>query len=87
LPDYLTLDQAQSAGHVRLEEVSGVGRINVLRVINSGRFPVLILDGEELIGAKQNRIANVTVLVPPQRSLRIPVSCVRLDGGLDRPIG
>jgi hypothetical protein len=37
---------------------------------------VLLYDGEELLGAKQNRILNVTVLVAAQSEARIPVSCV-----------
>lgn len=39
-------------------------------------MPVLVLDGEELVGAKQNRIVNVTILVPPWSELVIPVSCI-----------
>jgi hypothetical protein len=34
------------------------------------------LDGEELVGAKQNRILNLSLLVPARTSLEIPVSCV-----------
>jgi hypothetical protein len=37
---------------------------------------VLIVDGEELVGAKQNRIVNLSILVPAQSTLTIPVSCV-----------
>jgi predicted small secreted protein len=36
----------------------------------------LIVDGEELIGAKQNRIVNLTILVPAHSELTIPVTCV-----------
>jgi hypothetical protein len=36
----------------------------------------LFLEGEELRGAKQNRILNTSVLVPAQARLTIPVSCV-----------
>jgi hypothetical protein len=43
---------------------------------NSGKQPVLVLDGEELIGAKQNRTANVTILAPAGKTLRVPVTCV-----------
>ena len=42
---------------------------------NGAAKPVLILDGEELVGAKQNRIVNLTILVAAQQTLHIPVSC------------
>jgi hypothetical protein len=74
--DYLTLTEAVSSGHVRVTEVSDQGRVSELSVANTGTRPVLVLDGEELIGAKQNRIVNLTILVPPCVSLNIPVSCV-----------
>src|SRR4029450_650275 len=38
--------------------------------------PILMIDGEELVGARQNRILNLSVLAPGRRSLEIPVSCV-----------
>ena len=37
---------------------------------------VLLYDGEELVGAKQNRILNVSVLAGAHSKLTIPVSCV-----------
>jgi hypothetical protein len=37
---------------------------------------VLIIDGEELVGAKQNRIVNLTILVAANSTLEIPVTCV-----------
>ncbi len=37
---------------------------------------VLILDGEELVGAKQNRIVNTTILILGNSTTVIPVSCV-----------
>jgi hypothetical protein len=37
---------------------------------------VLLLDGEELVGAKQNRVLNLTVLVPAVSKTVIPVSCI-----------
>ena len=36
----------------------------------------MIVDGEELIGAKQNRIVNLTILVPARSRIHLPVSCV-----------
>jgi hypothetical protein len=47
-----------------------------LRFINRGPQPVLTIDGEELLGAKQNRVVNLTIPVPAHSTLTIPVSCV-----------
>ena len=37
---------------------------------------MLLLDGEELVGAKQNRVLNLTILAPARQAITIPVSCV-----------
>jgi hypothetical protein len=57
-------------------EVCEAGHVPELRVVNDGGSSVLIVDGEELVGAKQNRIVNITILVPAKSALTIPVSCV-----------
>jgi hypothetical protein len=46
-----------------------------LKVINQSPDPLLILDGEELIGAKQNRVVNATLLLKARSETIIPVSC------------
>ena len=47
-----------------------------LAVRNPTDKDVLLYDGEELIGAKQNRILNISVLVAAGAKTVIPVSCV-----------
>ena len=60
----------------RVTEVSEAGSVPFLKVANQADQPLLLLDGEELIGAKQNRILNTTVLVAAHTEVTIPVSCV-----------
>ena len=59
-----------------VSEVNESGSVPNLRVDNRGYTPVLFLEGEELRGAKQNRVVNTSVLVAPKRQTTIPVSCV-----------
>jgi len=75
-PDYLTLDDALQKGLVSVTEVHEGGIVNNLKVTNRSGFAVLIVDGEELVGAKQNRVVNLTILVPAQQTVVIPVTCV-----------
>jgi hypothetical protein len=75
-PDYLTLDEALERGTARITETSEAGTVPELQFENRGEAAVLLLDGEELIGAKQNRILNLTILAPARQSVKIPVSCV-----------
>jgi hypothetical protein len=73
--DYITLEEALPLGF-RITEVDAAGSVPELLASNPLESPVLLYDGEELLGAKQNRILNVTVLVAAKSETRIPVSCV-----------
>lgn len=73
--DYLTLGGALILGVLSVVEVSEGGSVPELKVVNRGDKPVLILDGEELMGSKQNRALNTTVLLKPNSETVIDVSC------------
>ncbi len=75
-PDYLLLEEALDTGCAQVSEVSTAGDVNQLQFSNKCERPVLLLDGEEIRGAKQNRVMNLTILVPAKTELVIPVSCV-----------
>lgn len=74
--EFTLLDEALEGGALRVEELDERGSVPELRVINGGTMPVLILEGDELIGAKQNRVVNSSVLVAAASELVLPVSCV-----------
>ena len=73
--DYLTFDEAAPLGF-RISEVDEAGSVPQLLVENPLDAKVLLYDGEELVGAKQNRILNLTVLVEAHSKTLVPVSCV-----------
>lgn len=75
-PDYLTLKEALENGVFVVTEVSEGGSVPNLKVANKGDIAVLLLDGEELAGAKQNRVLNTTILVKGKSEIVVPVSCV-----------
>ncbi|HKY91607.1 MAG TPA: DUF6569 family protein [Nevskiaceae bacterium] len=73
---YLTLDDALAHGQCAVSEVSEGGVVAELRFENRSAQPILLLDGEELVGAKQNRVLNLTILCGGTLQINIPVSCV-----------
>jgi hypothetical protein len=74
--EYLLSDEAIDSGAVTVEEVSESGSVPTLLVTNQGKDRVLFIEGEELRGAKQNRVLNTSVLIAAQSKTTIPVSCV-----------
>lgn len=75
-PVYLLLDEALGAGQADVTEVSEQGSVPELQFSNRADRDILLIDGEELIGAKQNRVLNLTILVGAGQQVKIPVSCV-----------
>ena len=73
---YLVLGEALTQGKVRVSEVGSNGHVPELFVINESGQRVFLMDGEELVGAKQNRILNVSIMLESGSKIKIPVSCV-----------
>jgi hypothetical protein len=74
--EYLLSDEGIGSGTVTVEEVSEGGSVPDLLVENKGDVRILFLEGEQLVGAKQNRILNTSVLIAAKSKVKIPVSCV-----------
>src|SRR3954467_13430615 len=64
---------------VVVKELADAASVNDLVVVNDRGVAVLLYEGEEDLGAQQNRARGVSVLVPAGASLPFPVSCVE-DG-------
>ena len=82
---YTGWQDAYFSGSIGVREVDATGAVEELFVTNQAATNVLLLDGEELCGLKQNRVLATTVLMPAKASLNIPVSCS--EAGRWSPLG
>jgi hypothetical protein len=73
--DYMLLSTAVEKGFARVTELHESGNVPVIVIENDGKLPLLGIQGEEYVGAKQNRTLNISVLAGPGKT-EIPVTCV-----------
>ena len=71
---YRTLGESLDAWDIAITEVSMAGSIQELMVVNRTTKPILMINGEELAGAKQNRALNTSILIKEVSKTTIPVS-------------
>jgi hypothetical protein len=79
---YLPFASAVGRGAAVTELAEGAS-VNDLLFTNPLDTPVLLYEGEEVLGAQQNRTFDTSILVAAASKLRVPVSCVehgRWDG-------
>lgn len=74
--EYELFAEADKAGTAEVTEVGPLGAVPALRAKSTSPIPVLLVEGEILIGLKQNRVLNTTILVAPKSTLNVPVACV-----------
>jgi hypothetical protein len=73
--EYRAFVQAAELGAF-VKEVGSGAVVSRLSVENPTDLPLLVYEGEEVLGAQQNRTFDVTVLVPAGERVLAPVSCV-----------
>ena len=79
---YVSFAEGRARG-VSVKELEGGAAVNDLVVHNPLDVAVLVYEGEEVVGAQQNRTFDVSAVIPAHSSLQVPVSCVeagRWDG-------
>lgn len=72
--DILTLKKGLKLGLAGVKECE-TSQVNTIIVKNNAVVPLILIDGEEIIGGDQNRIVNSTILVDAKSQMKIPVSC------------
>ena len=79
---YVSFAQGRALG-ASIKELEHHAEVNDLLVLNPTDHAILLYEGEEVLGAQQNRTFDVSVLVGARSQLQVPVSCVevgRWDG-------
>jgi hypothetical protein len=74
-PDYLTLSEALQQHLAVITEVNPGGNVPNIKVQNAAEQFLLLVNGEELIGARQNRTLNTSILLAGKSETIVPVSC------------
>jgi hypothetical protein len=83
---YVSGPTALADGTAVIHELDG-GEVPTLVIETHGSEPVLLVEGELLVGGRQNRVVNVTVLCPPGMATTVPVSCVEAGRwGAEQPM-
>ncbi len=74
--EYISGNSAIKQNKIEVKELNNSGNVNMLSVINRSNEFVFFSDGDILVGAKQNRTLNTSLLLAPETKETIPVSCV-----------
>jgi hypothetical protein len=72
---YRTLEQAIAEGAVEVVEQASA-TVPELTLRNKGAVMIFVLDGEEVVGGRQNRIVNASFLIAANSTVTLPVTCV-----------
>lgn len=69
------LDIAARPADLTISEQASA-EVPTITVTNPGGRATLLVEGETVTGGQQNRVLNVSVLVPAASTIEVPVSCV-----------
>jgi len=73
--EYITLSEGLRTGEIEIAEVSWGGSVNNVKIKNKSKKKVFVADGEEIAGAKQNRIVNTSLFLDGESETIVPASC------------
>ncbi len=82
LPKNKNIDNLVSFDHLlkkkkaRALEVSEEGNVNSIKIVNDSPHNLFIFDGEVILGAKQNRISERSVILKPYSETILSVFCI-----------
>ena len=76
LENLKTLEDLSKQSLIQANELSESGTVNSVQISNLSSFYAVIFDNDIVEGAKQNRVSQTTVILPPHSKTNVPVYCV-----------
>ena len=76
LSNLKTFDELASMGLAHAAEQRGGANVTKINIENSSNYWLFMLDGEGIVGAKQNRMMQRSVIIAPHTCNPVPVNCV-----------
>ena len=88
-PSHRYLSGPRAAAQLEVSQLADGAVVPQLTIANPTLQPVLLIDGETLLGGCQNRIVTTSVVVPAGARQNVSVTCVEAGrwGGEERPVG
>lgn len=74
--EIISIHEAFRDSLIQINEESEEGQVNSISLKNLSNQYVFLLDGDIIIGAKQNRIFNSSMLIGPMQEYYVSVSCI-----------
>ncbi|MCY4130515.1 MAG: hypothetical protein OXG15_14900 [Gammaproteobacteria bacterium] len=74
--NYITLEEGLATKLLEVQELEDGASVNDILLRNKSDQLALLFEGEEFLGAKQNRVLNVSILAKAKSKQILPVSCV-----------
>lgn len=72
--DFLTLKKGLELDLVEVVECEK-STVNIIQIKNKSVSPLILIEGEEILGSMQNRIINTTTVISPKTTAHVNVNC------------
>ena len=74
--EYVPMNKALQDGRLKIKEQEGGATVNTLQAVNTSKDTIYLMQGEVVVGGKQDRMLAQDVIVPPGATINIGAFCV-----------
>lgn len=74
--DYVPMNKALQDGRLKIKEQEGGATVNTLQAVNTSKDTIYLMQGEVVVGGKQDRMLAQDVIIAPGATINIGAFCV-----------